>query len=719
MSISLRQRSLQDQLPPQMTAPRAKYNRKWRVTHQNEDKKLHIQPNKNPGKTSQESNVPTSAKVYTLVSPLISPLTPISSDLMRIEQIEARRPSPRALFNYPLINHHFLLPQSTDIATSVIRLWNYLRFPFSEQRYAMRSFIANESLLLPYLKRLDEFSTLLRAYNHCSKTRIGLLDRFRANLYGSAHRDSIIIDILELRELTLFIVSLDNEASAILGRPISLAKILGRTCPSSEAFFFDECLFTEETIATVMLATQFIRTMSLIQLQTLINIFFDKCINWYTPADSFSDQLADYEKKARKIVSLCFLLGLVVDAQFEGNVLPALFMTHLTSIKGRSLVTFRNELFSQCNGMDLVSLPTKEVNQPYINIPLQPLIGLTNCKTSLPEQEHMRHHSPVNNGIVETILLTPSEVFHAILTDKFLKEIDDEFLLFCNDLGYSLPLIPVEPKETLVEVYRVTNLNQSANTSTKSLDTAVIDISVPSPFGVESIWVNMPDYTEFSISNAYDRSIEGTMGINPIQLLGEEEYDLLGVLNWPRVHITPFLVEGASKLMKRLIANSIERRSKSLPTRSSKEDKPQAKKKKAPHSYRKSPNRHSESPPPPPSIRTTTVLPGSSKSVPTRPRFIRKVIVGSTAQDPPDIHAQRSKSILTLRDLESKLTNQAGDLGATKEAEKHNNELGAHEQSMEDTKMIVSADLTAIFLGHNSPTDESPLSSKERLRASS
>lgn len=634
--------------------------------------------------------------------------------------MEARRPSPRTLSSYSLTNHHFLLPHSNDIATNIIRLWNYLRLPFPEQRYAMQSFIANESLLFPYLKRLTKFSTLLRAYDHCSKARIGLLGRFRANLYGSACRDSIIVDLLELRELTLFIVSFDNEASTILGRPISLAKVLGRDCPSSEAFFFDECLFTEETVATVMLATQFIRTMSLIQLQTLINMFFDRCINWYTPADSPSDQLIDYEKKARKIVSLCFLLGLVADAQFEGNILPALFMTHLISIKGRDLIAFRNELLSQCSSMDLVSLPTKEVNQSYVNIPLQPLIGLKNCKTSLSGPEPTPHHPLVNNDVAETILLTPSEAFHAILTDRFLTEIDDEFLLFCNDLGYSLPLIPVEPKETLVEIYRVINPSQFPNTSTKSPDATLIDMSVPSPFGVESIWVNTPNYTEFSIGNAYDRSIEGTTGLNPMQLLGEEEYDLLGVLNWPRVHIKPFLVEGASKLMKRLIANSIERRSKSLPARSPKENKPQAKKKKAPHSCKKNLSQHSESPPPPPSIHTTAVLPGSSKSVPTRPRFTRRAVVGSTRQDPPSMHTQKStKPILTLKDLENELTNRIGDLKLTKEAEKHNKELSTHEQSTEDNKMIISADLTTIFLGHSSPTDESPLSSKEQLRASS
>ena len=84
------------------------------------------------------------------------------------------------------------------------------------------------------------------------------------------------------------------------------------------------------------------------------------------------------------------------------------------------------------------------------------------------------------------------------------------------------------------------------------------------------------------------------------------------------------------------------------------------------------------------------------------------------------MHTQKStKPILTLKDLENELTNRIGDLKLTKEAEKHNKELSTHEQSTEDNKMIVSADLTTIFLGHSSPTDESPLSSKEQLRASS
>lgn len=718
MSTSPRQRSPRDPLPPQMPAPRARYNRRQRSVRQREDKRLYSRPRRNPSKTLQEPSVPTSAEVYTLVSPLASPLTPISSDLTRLERMRTRGLSPRKSSNHPMVHHHFLLPHSDTVVMSIVKLWDHLRIPFPEQQYATRSLIANEFLIIPYFKRLRALTTLLHAYNYCNKARAELLDRFRANLYDCSPRDSVVLDILRLRELTIFMVSLDNKAGTVVGRPISLAEISSKRGLNLEGFFFDECIFTEETVAMMMLATQFIRTMNLIQLQTLINIFFDKCISWYTPMNSLRDELTEYEDKARKIISLYFLLGLVADARFEGNILPALFIAHLNSIKGADIAAFRNELLALCDDGESLSPLTNKYHQIHVNIPLQPLFGLadhnasssSSIKKVYAEQKQAPNNSFVNKVVTGNIMLTPSEAFHAILTNGFLKEISDEFLLFCKEMGHRLPLISAEPKNALVEVYRVTHSGQSTDTSDKSLNDPAIGVSVPSPLGVESLWINGPSYTEFSIDNAHDRSIEGTTGLNPVQLLGEEEYDLLGILNWPRVHVTPFLVEGASKLMKRLIANNIERRSKSLPVRDSKQVKPQ--KKRSPHDTKKVSSQHPQPPPPPPLV-STTVPPGSSKSVPLRPKFTRKVIISNALHDQSDIRAhQISKPDLTLEDLTDEPMNYVSNSEIREEVYEHNHnsnsEVDVHGQSVDDTELVLSADLTAIFLGHSSQTEESP-----------
>ena len=38
----------------------------------------------------------------------------------------------------------------------------------------------------------------------------------------------------------------------------------------------------------------------------------------------------------------------------------------------------------------------------------------------------------------------------------------------------------------------------------------------------------------------------------------------------------------------------------------------------------------------------------------------------------------------------------------------NNSEVDVHGQPVEDTELVLSADLTAIFLGHSSQTEESP-----------
>lgn len=722
MSVSLRQRSPRDPLPPKTAAPRAKYNRRRQTVRQNEDRRSHSRPKQSLSKPLQEPCLLGNAEVYTLISPVASPLTPISSDLMKREQVEIRKSSPCTLTNCPLVYHHFLLPYADSIVKKIIRLWDCLRLPFQEQRYAMRSLIANESLLVPYFTRLKTLNTLVRAYNHCCKIRARVLERFRSGLYGSISRDGVILNILQLRELTIFMVSLDNKANILLDRPISLTELSYRGKFSLEAPFFDECLFTEEVVTTVLLETEFIRTMNLIQLQTLINIFFDRCVSWYIPADSPRDKFADYEQKARKIVSLYFLLGLVADAPFEGNILPALFIAHLISIKNSDIAVFRNELLSLCSDVDSSSIFTGENSSTYISTPLQPLFGLTDYTSDVPsssqqicaEHRHSSHHSSVQKPAGEDILLTPSETFHAILTNGLLEEINEEVILFSRNLGYNLPVIPVEPSGDTIEIYRIVHSGYSINSLNNGQDNSLTSVSVPSPAGVESIWIHKPNYTEFSISNACDRSIEGVTGLDPIQLLGEEDYDLLGILNWPRINVTPFLVEGASKLMKRLIANNIERRSRSLPARHPQHARTQ--RKGVLYNTKDASDQQNAQPPPPPLVHTEATPPGFSKSVPLRPKFIRKVVIGSTLKDPHDIRAQYiAKPELTLEDLEHEPVSSANLFEIENKEHQYSSELDTYDQPIENTEIIVSTDLTAIFLGNNSQPDESPLSSNSTI----
>lgn len=721
MSASLRQRSPRYPQPPKLPAPRAKYNKKRQLVCKNEDKRSHNRPKQKSDNILQEPSLLANAEIYTLASSPVSPLTLISPDLTTSDHAGIRESNPRTFSNCPLIQHQFLDPYSNDTVKKVLNLWDCLQFSISERRYVMRSLITNESLLIPYFIRLKTLNIISRAYNHCRKIRARVLDCFRSSLYRTVHRDSVIFTILQLRELTISMISLDHKVSTILGRPISLADLSSNNKFNPENFFFNECLFTEEILTTMMLKTEFIRTMNLIQLQTLINIFFDKCISWYTPTDSLYNKSIDYEQKSRNIVSLYFLLGLVADAPFEGNILPALFIAHLISIKKDDIVAFRNELRLLYSDITSPSIYIDETSPVYIGTSLPPFFNLpdynpdtiSSSKNIYTMQGCSFHHRSVRKPTDDDILLTPSETFHAILTNSFIREINEEFLQFSRDLGYSLPLVPVEFKENLIEIYKIVHSRYSNDTLNKDQGESLIGLPVPSPFGVESIWVNKPNYQEFSISNACDRSIEGVTGLNSLQLLGEENYDLLGILNWPRITVTPFLVEGASKLMKRLIINNIERRSKSMPARNSKHAKVQ--KISIPYHIKEILDQQDEQPPPPPLMVTEDRPSGSSKSVPSRPKFIRKANLSNTLKNSSNLYTQSiSKPELTLEDLEHEPINSTKPFKIENNEQQYTDECDAHGQ-ITDTEIIVSTDLTAIFLGNNSPTDRSLLSSDSTM----
>ncbi|ESU35050.1 Hypothetical protein DHA2_153802 [Giardia duodenalis] len=246
-----------------------------------------------------------------------------------------------------------------NAVASLTRMWEALEIPYSERDYAYSQLNRSSTLTVEYQKRMHTlleyrklFRTLLQERIICKNETAALLSS------GKGSRKALTELLTKFKVLTIQLSSLANACRFLCDKPVCLPniKISDKAEDSWFMYLKQECFYTRETTALVFAILKFMPEMTLPEIQEVVNIFYDQCINCDETGDLFDlydqkhprngvDQgpldsnlicssVARTSSLSDEDVSLYFLLGLQADAVFAGDDLPICWDAHLHALKG-------------------------------------------------------------------------------------------------------------------------------------------------------------------------------------------------------------------------------------------------------------------------------------------------------------------------------------------------------------------------------------------------
>ncbi|EFO64385.1 Hypothetical protein GLP15_952 [Giardia lamblia P15] len=246
-----------------------------------------------------------------------------------------------------------------NAVASLTRMWEALEIPYSERDYAYSQLNRSSTLTVEYQKRMHTlleyrklFRTLLQERIICKNETVALLNS------GKGSRKVLTELLTKFKVLTIQLSSLANACRFLCDKPICLPniKISDKAEDSWFMYLKQECFYTRETTALVFAILKFMPEMTLPEIQEVVNIFYDQCINCDETGDLFDlydqkhprngadqgpldkDLMCDSATRTPSLsdedVSLYFLLGLQADAVFAGDDLPICWDAHLHALKG-------------------------------------------------------------------------------------------------------------------------------------------------------------------------------------------------------------------------------------------------------------------------------------------------------------------------------------------------------------------------------------------------
>ncbi|ESU43924.1 Hypothetical protein GSB_152012 [Giardia duodenalis] len=246
-----------------------------------------------------------------------------------------------------------------NAVASLTRMWEALEIPHSERDYAYSQLNRSSTLTVEYQKRMHTLLEYRRFFRDLLQERIICKNEISALLDSGKGSRKVLTELLtKFKVLTIQLSSLANACRFLCDKPICLPniKILDKAEDSWFMYIKQECFYTRKTTALVFAILKFMPEMTLPEIQEVVNIFYDQCINCDETGDLFDlhDQKPPQNKADQELpdnnsiydstmrvpslsdedVSLYFLLGLQADAVFAGDDLPVCWDAHLHALKG-------------------------------------------------------------------------------------------------------------------------------------------------------------------------------------------------------------------------------------------------------------------------------------------------------------------------------------------------------------------------------------------------